>query len=103
MPYEVIAESTFVLKSRGELTDEDGKVLGYDHESVPHVLGDIIADEDISPVVKALYEDGNPFTVATLKKVGEDDDDPAKHVNKGGRPPKAKPVAEDEADTSEDK
>jgi hypothetical protein len=74
MPYEVIANegtTVTVLHSNGTFLDRDDKVIGYDHTSVPHEHGDVISDEEISPVVVKLYEAKDPRTLAVLRRVGK--------------------------------
>lgn len=106
MPYKVIAEAALILKSLGELKDDDGKVVGYDHVSIPHLKDDILEDSEISPVLKKLYEDADEHVRSVIVKVGEeakdeidDIEEKVKPVNKGGRPPKAK--TEDKSDEAE--
>jgi hypothetical protein len=93
MPYRVTcAEDTSisVLRSLSTVKDEDGKVLGYDHESVSYHNGDVIEDDDVSPAVVTLYDAGDAHTTSILKREA-----------RKGRPPKAA-VVEETPDTEDD-
>jgi hypothetical protein len=62
MPYLVTCEagsSVTVPKAVGEMKDDEGVTRFYDTEGVLYMRGDIIADADVSPTVRELY-DGDP-------------------------------------------
>jgi hypothetical protein len=98
MPYLVIAEEVSLLKKVGEFTDEDGNVKFYDHESVVYFMGDVIPDDDVSPVVADKYESGDAHVRTLIVACddkgnptddvpGSESDDEVKHpdvVSKGG-------------------
>jgi hypothetical protein len=73
MPYLVTCEpgtSVTIPKAVGEMKDDTGKVHFYDHEGHIYARGDIVADEDVSPVVVELMS-GDPSkpAVAHVKSV----------------------------------
>ncbi len=71
MPYEVIAnEPVTILKSYGALKHPvTGDIYSYDEESVLWRPGDVIPDEEISPTVVELYENGDEHVRARIKKL----------------------------------
>ncbi len=76
MPYVVTChpdESVLVLKSQGEFLDREGKHAGYDHRNDVHLDGDVISDEEISPVLVKLYEDGDAHVRSVLRKEGDEE------------------------------
>lgn len=81
MPYEVLAPQLNVLQAIGEHVGSDGKVYGFDHVSNIWKAGDVLSDEEVSPVVVALYDGGDEHTRSVLKRI---DDKP---VRKPGRKP----------------
>lgn len=75
MAYRVIAPEASVLRDLSEFKDADGKVIGYDRESVVRLQGDVIADADVAQVVKDAYENGDPHINGLLEYVeGEPDE-----------------------------
>lgn len=92
MPYEVICPegtSVTVLQAINEVRDLDGKVIGYDHKAIYHESGDVLDDNEVSPVVRDLLEAGDPHVSSILRKVS-------------GKKAAAKPVVEEVADPEED-
>lgn len=71
MPYEVIAPAVSVLYKIGEVRTDEGKLIGHEHKSVLHGQGDVVTDEDISPVVVQMYNDGDAHVRSVLKKVAK--------------------------------
>lgn len=74
MPYEVICPegtSVSMLINRGNLTDFDGKVYGYDHVTENFDHGAIIPDDELSPVVVKAYDDGDEHVKSLLKRVSD--------------------------------
>lgn len=69
MPYEVLLDGATVPKSVGPLTDANGVQVGHQHQSKVYMKGDILADDDVSPVVVELLENKDPHTSTVLKKV----------------------------------
>ena len=76
MPYEVLVDGATVLKSIGESQAPDGTVV-YDNVSTVYPAGAIIADEDVSPVVKKAYEDGDEHVLSLLKETGDEPTHPS--------------------------
>lgn len=72
MPYEVLKDGVTVPKALSELKDNSGNVHGYDHRSKIYRKGEIIADEDVSPVIKEALENDDPHTTSVLKETSED-------------------------------
>lgn len=79
MPYEVTAPELNVLQAVGQHEDKDGTVYGFDHVSNVWKSGDILTDDEVSPVVVALYDAGDEHTRSVLKRI---EDKPGR---KGGR------------------
>ncbi len=73
MPYEVIGDGAVdVLKSYGEVRDPyTGETVALEHGSDVYLPGDIIPDEDVSPVVKGKYEHGDEHVRSLLKYVND--------------------------------
>lgn len=71
MPYEVIGESPAVdvLKALDPMVNDEGKQFGYYHETRTYTPGDIIEDEDVSPVIAKLYDDRDEHTRSVLRKL----------------------------------
>lgn len=72
MPYEVLKDGATIPKALGELKDNSGNVLGYQHQAKVYRKGEILADEDVSPVVVEALENDDPWTSALLAKVSAD-------------------------------
>lgn len=92
MPYEVICPegtSVTVLQAINEVTDLDGKVIGYDHRAVYHTSGDVLDDNEVSPVVRDLLDAGDEHVCSILRKVN-------------GKKAAPKPVVEEIAEPVED-
>lgn len=88
MPYEVICTedtSVTILQAINEVKDLDGKVIGYDHNAVYRNSGDVLDDNEVSPVIRDLLEAGDPHVSSILRKVG------------GAKKTAAKPAAEEVA------
>lgn len=106
MPYRVIAEegtSVSILKKVGEWKSSDGHILQEDHESVPRVDGEILADDEVAPSIVALYEGGDQHVRSYLVRVndkGETNDTPAEPVEKAAKPPAEEPRIVSGGDTS---
>lgn len=71
MPYKVLVPEASILNDLQVYTDDDGKVLGIDHESVLRKEGEIIPDDQVSPVVKEAYASGDEHTLSILEKVSD--------------------------------
>ena len=71
MSYEVLVDGATILKALSSETLPDGTVV-YDHVSTVFPAGAIIADEDVSPVVVKLLEDGDEHTNKMLKETGDE-------------------------------
>ena len=72
MPYEVICSedtSVTILQALNEVKDLDGKIIGYDHKAVYRECGDVLDDNEVSPVVRDLLEAGDPHVCSLLRKV----------------------------------
>jgi len=72
MPYEVICSedtSVTILQALNEVKDLDGKIIGYDHKAVYRECGDVLDDDEVSPVVRDLLEAGDPHVCSLLRKV----------------------------------
>lgn len=72
MPYEVICPegtSVTILKALNEVKDLDGRVIGYDHRADYHESGDVLDDNEVSPVLRDLLEEGDPHVSSILRKV----------------------------------
>lgn len=67
--YLVLKEAVNVLKSNGAFKDFQGNIVGYDHESVTYLQGTVIPEDEISPVVIALYNDNDKHTLSCLQSV----------------------------------
>jgi hypothetical protein len=59
MPYRVLGDEVSIHKAVGEFYDNNGKIIGYDHDSVIYLKDDIVADEDVSPDVVKIYDSGD--------------------------------------------
>lgn len=89
MPYEVICpedSSVTVLQAMNEVKDLEGRVVGYDHKAIYCESGDVLQDDEVSPVVRDLFEAGDPHVCSILRKVG----------GKAAAKPKPEEVAEPE-------
>lgn len=92
MPYEVICPegtSVTVLQAINEVKDLDGRVVGYDHKAVYRTSGDVLDDNEVSPVVRDLLDAGDEHTCSVLRKVN-------------GKKAAPKPVVEEVAEPTED-
>jgi hypothetical protein len=69
MPFRILLEEVSVLHSVGEFFDANGKSLGHEHESKMYFKDDILADEEISPAVIKLYDDGDTHTRTVIVRV----------------------------------
>lgn len=69
MPYKVLMDEVNVLKKVGEFKTLDGKVIGYDHDSILYMKDDVISEDDVSPVVQQSYADGDAHTRSILVRV----------------------------------
>lgn len=74
--YQVLVDSVSILRDIGKITDSDGKVIGYEHESVLYPLSAIIPESEISPVVLDKYESGDEHTRNILQRVPLDEQKP---------------------------
>lgn len=72
MPYKVTAPEVSLLRDLGVYKDNEGKVIGYDRDSVIRLQDEIVADEDVAQIVKDAYEAGDPHTRGILEYVDED-------------------------------
>lgn len=93
MPYEVICSedtSVTILQAINEVKDLDGRVIGYDHTAVYRNSGDVLDDNEVSPVIRDLLEAGDPHVSSILRKVG------------GSKKAAAKPVVEEVAEPEDD-
>lgn len=81
MPYQVTCpedQSVSVLKLLNEVVDQQGNVVGYDHYAEIHYNGDVIADDDLSPVTRYLFEQGDPTVTRHFKFLSDKEADKAK-------------------------
>jgi hypothetical protein len=69
MPYQVLIDEVSVLKALSENLDASGNVIGYDHVSRTWLKDQVIPDEEVSPVIRKLVEDGDASMAARLKYV----------------------------------
>lgn len=72
MPYEVICpidSSVSVLNALGEVKDDQGNIIGYDHSAKVWSSGDVIPDEEVSPVVIKLLDEGDEYTCSQLRRI----------------------------------
>lgn len=70
MPYKVTGGPTVsVLEKIGEIIDDNGKTVGFEHQSNIWAYGDTIPDEKVSPVVAKLYDEGDEHTRSVLKRL----------------------------------
>lgn len=106
MPYRVIAEegtSVSILKKIGDWKTPDGHIIQEDHESVPRVDGEILADDEIAPSIIAAYEAGDQHVRSYLVRVndkGETNDTPAPPVERAAKPAAEEPKIVSGGDTS---
>lgn len=56
MPYEVKIDELQVLEAIAELSDANGNSLGYEHRSNLFLNGEVIADAQVSPVIREALE-----------------------------------------------
>ena len=100
MPYKVIADGAIdVLKAYGEVVDPyTGEAVAYEHGSEVYLPGDEIPDEDVSPVVRQAYEDGDEHIHSLLEKVSAKAEAKSSAPAKAKRKPAAKESAKDESD-----
>lgn len=95
MPYKVITPegvAVSILKKVGDWKDPQGNIIQEDHESVPHLGGDILSDDDVAPSVVALYDANDSHVRSYLVRVdakGKPVDDVPEEVLQ------EKPVGED--------
>ena len=75
MPYLVKVDELTVPKAHSSVTNPATGEVQYAHTGATYAKGTIIADEDVSPVVQKLVEDGDIDTLEYVK------DDPAGHRN----------------------
>lgn len=86
MPYEVTAEGAVsILKANDTYYDSEGKLLGYDHESNTFLPGEIVKDDDVSPVVAELYDNGDEHVTSILKRLTPKSESKTKTVKKEGQ------------------
>lgn len=71
MPYEVTADEVVILKAENVYKDDRDNVIGYDHTSVLYRKGEIVKDEDISPVVLEQIEAGDEHLLSLISPVEE--------------------------------
>lgn len=93
MPYEVICSedtSVTILQALNEVKDLEGRVIGYDHKAVYRESGDVLDDDEVSPVIRDLLEAGDPHVCSILRKVS------------GGKKAAEKPVVQEVAEPDED-
>lgn len=93
MPYHVISPTPItLLKKVGELRAQNSnELVGYEHDSVLRFPGEVVDDEDVSPVVVEAYEKGDKHTLGIIKKVTDAE---AKKIR--AKADDAEPVAEAE-------
>lgn len=89
MPYKVKIPELTVLEKIGEIIRPDGSVLSHEHRSVTYFEDDEIADNKVSPVIVAAYDDGDEHTLKVLERIPEE-----KPAVRRGR----KPAASDESE-----
>lgn len=73
MPYEVICPegtSVTILQALNEVKDLEGRVIGYDHKAVYRHSGDVLSDDEVSPVIRNLLDEGDEHVCSILRKVG---------------------------------
>lgn len=78
MPYEVTCPELSVLKAVGEFRDPvTGEVFSYDHKARTYYEGEVVPDDNVSPVIRMALDEaneGNPTYVhlsGKLKKLGD--------------------------------
>lgn len=71
MPYRVLVDQTQVLNDLSPRVLDDGRQIGYDHESLVWYKDEVIPDDKISPVVVKLYDEGDAHTRSILERVGD--------------------------------
>lgn len=85
MPFLIIGDEVSLHKKVGEFTNEEGKILAYDHESVVYLQGEIVPDEEVSPVTLQQYERGDKHIRSLIVKCDENgkptDDVPEPSMN----------------------
>lgn len=99
MPYEVIADVAIsLLHATDVFKTDDGKVVGYDHISHIRTPGEVVPDDEVSPVVKEAYEDDDDHVTSLIKYVekAEDEESVEKPATKRGRPAAKKESTENE-------
>jgi hypothetical protein len=70
MPFEVLTDGATIPKSLGRVADRNGNEY-QEHVSYVYAEGDIIADEDVSPTIQQMLEDGDGHVSQMLKKVSD--------------------------------
>lgn len=77
MPYKVTAPEASILRDLNIYKDNEGKITGYDRDSLVYVQGDVIADKDVAQVVKDAYDAGDPHTRGLIEYADGDVDETA--------------------------
>lgn len=74
MPYEVLGTDVTIPKSLSVTKNPDGSET-HDHVSRVYTRGSVVKDEDVSPVLVKLYEDGDEHVTSLLRYVDEEEVD----------------------------
>jgi hypothetical protein len=72
MAYKVLIDGATVLKSLGEVKNPTTGEVTYEHVATVYPKGAIIKDEDVSPVMVKLLEDGDEHVNSVLEKTGDE-------------------------------
>lgn len=70
MAYRVKVAEVTLPKSLGTVVDRSGNEF-HEHESRTYFEGDVVATEDVSPVVRDLYEAGDAHVTSQIEEVDD--------------------------------
>lgn len=87
MPYKVLVAELGLLEQIGEIKDNFGNHVAFEHQTVTYYQDDLVPDDKVSPVVKELYENGDEHTIGILEYVSDETEKEAPKA-RGGRPKK---------------
>jgi len=71
MPYKVLVDGATVLRQIGDWKTSGGETV-YDNVATVYPKGTVLADEDVSPVLQKLLDDGDEHVSSLLEKTSEE-------------------------------
>lgn len=75
MPFEVLVDGATIMRAVKVYKDDGGKVIegstGYEHEGSVRLRGEILEDDEVSPLIVQQYDAGNEHTRRMIKRISK--------------------------------